>query len=726
MYMHVLMNGFGASFLINTVITLMAIHFGANNLQVGYISSALFLSGIVLLFIPGLLAGLPIAKVHFWAWLLRGLVSLGYGLTLFLEGQAAVFVILVVYTLFCVSRTVGMPMFRAVQRILIKKTQTGYWSSRLFGAFHTTSIVSRLVNFFVLSIEKLSGLAGLILLEGLGVILNTGAALSIAKMPVTEKIERHRNEGAVKTFIQSMRPGEKRYVLLAQFCHVCLMVLMGFIVAFFKNSIIFNGQTGVANNFTVLTGVIASISGILSSFFIRPFADKVGSRPILICIGILLLISFTCWAVLPVDLPMAVYYILTFITWFFVNLSLTLNGRLLLNVIPDENKVAFTSMVSLFSGIMAFAAGVGGGAIADMNVTFFVMRHQYSLTFILAALIASAMAVFTFRIEDKGSYSLPETADLFLSLRNLRVFLGINMLDSLEDEKKRDVLLTELEHSDTIYAENEIRRRLNSPQASERRRFLRSLFFHPREDLVDMIIDEASDKNSIVREEAVFALGSYPQKKAKDYLLSIIHDAAEDDLMHSTAAKSLGRIGCDEAADFIFKRFRAVHPNPRVALHYLVAASKLDNIHFRYLGDVFNMIDPARGSRFNQQVYVMIARRLDFETQIESFYQMENHSPGHGVNELFEFVMDIKTVHNNLKRITTVFHSGDYSGLVPVVYEMLAGRNASAGPEYFLVSGLTRYINDNGINNTDDFIAVLYFTSHIVAGEVPRQPGPGE
>ena len=47
-------NGFGFSFLGDTIVYLLAIHFGASNTQLGYISSIIHVSGIILLFLPRL------------------------------------------------------------------------------------------------------------------------------------------------------------------------------------------------------------------------------------------------------------------------------------------------------------------------------------------------------------------------------------------------------------------------------------------------------------------------------------------------------------------------------------------------------------------------------------------------------------------------------------------------------------------------------------------------
>ena len=60
---HNTFNGLGVSFLGDTPIFLLAIYFGATNMQLGYVSSVIHMSGVILVFLPNLLSGINIVKV---------------------------------------------------------------------------------------------------------------------------------------------------------------------------------------------------------------------------------------------------------------------------------------------------------------------------------------------------------------------------------------------------------------------------------------------------------------------------------------------------------------------------------------------------------------------------------------------------------------------------------------------------------------------------------------
>jgi len=102
------LNGAGYNFLGDTIVYLLAIYFGASNIQLGYISSAGFLMGIFLPVIPRMLKGKNLVTVQAISWLFRGLAGLGYGLLYYFSGQQAVWLILVLYSCFSIFRLVGV------------------------------------------------------------------------------------------------------------------------------------------------------------------------------------------------------------------------------------------------------------------------------------------------------------------------------------------------------------------------------------------------------------------------------------------------------------------------------------------------------------------------------------------------------------------------------------------------------------------------------------------
>ncbi len=182
---HCTFNGFGISFLGDTLVFLMAIYFGASNIQLGYISSVMHMSGIILVILPSLLSGINIIKVQYRAWLLRGLLCLLYGLLFFLSGQTAVIFILAIYTMFCVARMFGMAVAEPIQQMLTTPSNVGEFVISITNRFHFSRLLSYFISFLILSIKIFAGLPGLLIAVFIGIINNTLAAYYLKKIPAT-------------------------------------------------------------------------------------------------------------------------------------------------------------------------------------------------------------------------------------------------------------------------------------------------------------------------------------------------------------------------------------------------------------------------------------------------------------------------------------------------------------------------------------------------------------
>ena len=152
---HTTFNALGFSFLATTSVYLLAIYYDASNLQLGYISSVIHLSGIILLFLPKWLNGLNLVKVQYYAWLFRGLSCSFYGLLFWASGQNAVWVILAVYTVFCLIRTIGIPVGQPIQQTLAGEEQIGAFVAKLSNRHHTMFIIANAISFFILSLRFL-------------------------------------------------------------------------------------------------------------------------------------------------------------------------------------------------------------------------------------------------------------------------------------------------------------------------------------------------------------------------------------------------------------------------------------------------------------------------------------------------------------------------------------------------------------------------------------------
>ena len=147
------LNGMGFNFMGETPVYLLAIHFGASNIQLGYISSVIFLTGFILVALPRMLAGKNLIKVQSTAWLIRGFFVLLYLALFFLEGRPAVLLILIVYTLFCAARTVGVVIWNPLMKMVTNSQNRGEVIAQGNIANQSASVISKLISFIITSFQ---------------------------------------------------------------------------------------------------------------------------------------------------------------------------------------------------------------------------------------------------------------------------------------------------------------------------------------------------------------------------------------------------------------------------------------------------------------------------------------------------------------------------------------------------------------------------------------------
>jgi len=643
---HSIWNGLGYSFLTETIIYLMAMNFGATNVQLGYISSALFLSGLILLVVPRLLGGSDMRGIFFWGWLLRGLVSVAYLALFFMEGQPAIILILLTYTLFCVFRTLGLVAYQPVVKNLMSSSSEGSRLLRLNTVGNRTGLLSRAISFAFLSLAVLSGLKGLILLSVIGVIVNTVSSLYILKIPSRERVEKlPRSQGGLwKVFLQSMKNRESALYLIILWLYMAVSVLNGFFIPFLQRA------AGIPSNLVFLYAIITVVGGLLSNGFIKPYIDKTGSKPLLILTTLILGIVFIVWAVVPAQSGLLLFLPLGLVQSFFMNLGFNLTNRLLYKIIPrDKNRMTFSAMNNFVGALIALLTGLAAGQIADYAAVHpSGFPHTYSIVFLIAGALTLLISLASAFIGDPDSISLREASELLLFTRNRRVFLWTYQLATTEDPEVRESTLLSLEKSQSNLATKEMENQLNSPNSWERERILRSLFRYPRAELAPQVLSEAADRNSYNRLDALFALASYPGEETERVLKASLED--EEPAVVSMALKSLVRIDKARHASLPDEIFPRISHSGRALSDWFIARSEREGAD-DHLRDLFTLASPDRGWRFQQLIFCLAARSYSRGVPLAPFYQMANASPGSGVAALLEEFRDQSLFHNNEQEI---------------------------------------------------------------------------
>ncbi len=701
---HTQWNGIGFFLLQATIVSLMAIHFGASNLQLGYISSVFHVVGLVLLVLPRLLAGVRIVKVIHVAWLARGTVCYLYGLLFFLDGQPAVIFIMVVYTLFALMRVGGAAMIRPLQKSLARPAEMGDVVARVNLHMSISRLLSQGLSFAVLSLPVLSGLGGLVLLTVIGATANTIAASYLAKIPARETVEPRSGKSVFVVFAESMRSRERTLSLVIHWLGLGAAILFTFVIAFLRR------EAGLPPNLVVLYSVVGAVAAIAAGIFLRPFADRVGVRPLLILANAGLAGAGLVWAMTPAGLPVPAYLLIGFGTFFFLQLRMVLTSKLIISSIPEGSPVSYVSMTDFITAIVAFVVGLAGGGLADfVAASNLPVVHTFTVTFIAAAALAAISMLLSFGLRRTGNKSLRETAAIFLSTRNLKAFLDAYALNIAEDEQKRETTLLSLERSPTPIATDELRNRLKTPLSWEKERILRSLYAYPREELLEDVLAEALDRDSYNQRDAIFTLGAYPAKRVAPTLKRLL-DSDDPDVV-GAALKSLARLGDTEQLDLARSLVRAPSTSARMELDCVYALMVMDQER-SYLREIFHLAHPSRGTRFQQMVFVLCARQLGFRPPLADFYHAENvHSPS-GFRDMLAEARQLQLVMEARNRLMTNYVADAFDEVWSWAREATAAAQAADPGLSGLVDAVRTYPPDD--RNPANTMAAVYFAYQLL------------
>jgi len=697
-------NGLGFSFLAAILVQLMAIHFGASNTQLGYISSILHVSGLTSLFLPRLLSGVNIINVHFYAWLMRGVVCCLYGVLLLFDGQIAVAIILIVYTLFCVFRTFGIAVEGPIRQMLTASSTIGGLVVRVSNRLQTTRLLSQFVSFLILSIKQLTGISGYLILIVFGIVSNTIAAIYLKKIPCREVVEYRRGGNIFAIFARTMKDKERALTLFVKWHTLSLLILFAFTIPFLRKI------TNFRPNIIFLYTVFGTLATVLAGYVLRPFVDRIGSRPIITIASFLLALIAIIWGIIPPTAHWTVLFVLGFLTTFLLWIVLLLALRLELRSIPEKDKISYVSMINFFSAAVSLLVGLSGGMLADLGEqVIFPGLNPFGLTFFMAAILSMQNGILCFFLKDAGSLSVKNTAAILLSTRNLKTFFNIHQLNITEDRARRAFILMSIGKSDTSIAADEIHHILKSPLLTEKEEALKTLFIHPKPALLKDIMQEASEKYSYYRRMAIFALGAYPGEEVENLLLNLLDDPSPT--IQSTAAKSLARIGNSGA----LPKVKALTADPSLGIlermNYLIAISLMDK-EGKYLIDLFEIANHAKGSRFEQTMLSLTAKMLAFDPALSDLYQEENMTNNAGLQQFLEEAKQLQPFFEHAAMLSDYYAQEKYHEIWLWCRELLAESDDINGRFSYLKQAITAY-KLNAVDKTNSF-AAIYFTYQVL------------
>ncbi len=653
LYLQEMYNGIAYSWIGDTIVYLMAIYFSASNLALGYISSAAYITGVVLPFINRVFHGKNHIKVQATVWAFRGLVCLLYLGLFFLTGQAAVFLLLIVYTLFNLFRMIGIALHDSTVRTVSSTSNRGRVVAGMNSAYQSSSVVMRIITAVVLSIERFAGLAGLLVLQVGGVVANLLAARQMSKIPSRSIITYKKGRTVGVIFKETMADPTKRRRLILRWLSLAVSVVFALTTPFLRT------EVGLSNAMVVTYSVVLSLAVMAASYISKQFSDRLGSRPLVFFSTLFSLFFFLVWTLISASTKMAWIFVLGFFTNFFVSLISILTFRLVTQVMPDDETVAFNAMVNFVIAILALVVGLLSGFLADLApfarsmivVGGRPIGNGYTFVFLFAIILTAVEVLFSVRLQELGAYTSQAAAQVIFSRHGLRAVSMIEKLQRTDDPAKRRFLMLSLGENFNNLATSELRQILASPFSPDKLEAVRTLADRPRKALLGDLIRVAQDDDSYVQLDAIAALGAYrKEERAKEVLLKLmLHGRWAS--VRSMASKSLARVS--EGTEYLSLVNELSHSARHIdeTIDYLVAKRIMDKSG-SYLTEFFISIEQGRSPTFRQTRYAVIASMIKFDTpRLAQIYERMNLGNKEYLSSFLTEARDLALIDLNYTKI---------------------------------------------------------------------------
>ncbi len=548
-------NGFGYPFIIEAVIIMLALHYGASDLQMGFIFAAPHLTGFAAVFAPQLLRGVDMSAIWSRMWWTRGLIAILYLLIPLVPGISGDFrvwlVILVLY-LVGVARALGMTVYVPVIKALTPQREIASTMARVMTSTQTGTLLCRVTAFFWLGSGLFSEHASLLGLIVLGIVSNSYTATLVGKLPATGEMEGSSISGVFQVIGELARKRATRRVAVLTLVQTAMFIFAGYTVSYCSKVMQYDSTR------IFLLMLAGSIVSIAATHMLKIIGERITTRLLLLLSTMLSGGCALLWA-LPGLLPGSGNY------WFYC---------LLFPLTGVGASVAATKLMALQSEYLpknsaarvaiAFQLLTLAGGLASLGLVQLVQTrqscwlgqqlhalpggsyvHPYSGLFLVWALAAGGVWLIVRSLPRQAARPLHEELSLLLP-QNLYDLYRTYTLSGYNHDGMRGrgrLVLEGVMLNSSALSRHLLHESLHTSETSRRYSALRMLVCRPQAEVLPEVLAEAADTGSPFRYEALTALGFMECREALPLLRQLQDD--RDPAVATCALKSLLRLNED-------------------------------------------------------------------------------------------------------------------------------------------------------------------------------------
>lgn len=531
-------NPLGASIVMGPVVSLLALHYGANDFSMGIIYATVYLTCLAALLPPLFLRRVDISSILAWAWILRGLVSGGFLVLPFLDtNQHKIQLLICILITFALLRAVGACVAPPVIKALNRSSELTRFTGTIWSRWYFGVLCSTVLSFIILQNMQIFPDAEYAYMSLLGIafVFNVITGIAYGRLPKTGTVEGGGVLAMARAVQYIRRNRVNNDVMLVTMFQVILAVSAAYQLSHIQGPL----QFGAAYVFALtLAGIVGAY---LMAKLVSLLGDSISFRSLLLLTHVLLVICSLGW--LFIDYFGAMQDIIASILYIaattFLALSACVTAAMSTASLPQQQRIEVSTMyllnTALSAGIGLVIVWLSGVICADYFTNPYAFAYIPWLIFSLCICLWAML-----RKSEGGSKVLMELQQLKPS--NIQSMYLVQRVDQ-EPSKPHRHRVRQIENAllhNTPASREKLMKLLVSSHVTDRLAALYHLYERPHAPAYPLVAKEAVDPYSPIRVEAVTALGLSDDPQYITTLESLLTD--NDPRVCSGVMKSLLRM----------------------------------------------------------------------------------------------------------------------------------------------------------------------------------------
>jgi hypothetical protein len=622
-------NAMGFGFLTGQTIYLIALLYGANDTQMGFLYAAPFVTALAAVFVPLLLNGNETTTMWSRSWWLRTLFCFGYfSIPLVGATHTRVWLLVLIYYMFMTTRAFGLAGYYTVIRGLSTPKDSASLMAKtlLFGQFGV--LLTQIIGFGSLTLNLTGTEANnLYLLLIIGIVFNAATAWQIGQLPRTGYLRNGSMRNLGRIAGQMLHNREYIEVALVTAFQAAMSVFAGYLISYLRK----------VANFSSGTIFLFTVAGVAGAIFISNLQRLIGHRireriVLLACHSTLTLLSLL-WALihlLPKALSASVLFIcfLYALTVVVLTASTTIALRLRTERLPSKDSVQHSIVYDLTQAAGALLAISLTQATAKFFFRDQTAIHPYSMTFLLWTLTSVAVCVLAVRMGTDSNRGLKQEFSALLP-SSIFTIIRARRLDQNDNIIRRHLALEGLLQNPNTVSRELILEHLQSPDIGTRSSCIRVLMGYPMDEANPFLIKEATSPFSPLRDQAITALGFTEQPALIPTLRDIRKDAPPE--IQAIVIKSLLRLGDHLSDEDIVNAWNSCPRRPRIDILIGLAVTRHTHLLLQFLG---MELEDRPDSFWTQTLFGVAAAAYDLREIMFDIFTEEHEHAGKGFDHL--------------------------------------------------------------------------------------------